>query len=554
MILVVTADNALLFLIVWEAMSLLSYFLVVFEHEKPENVHAGFVYLVMTHVGTAFLVLLFLLFYQQSGSFDFATFRSATGSLPEITRTLAFVFALIGFGTKAGLVPLHIWLPYAHPAAPSHVSALMSGVMIKTAIYGMLRVFFDFLAPQLVWWWGLVVLMLASISAVLGVLYALMEHDIKKLLAYHSVENNGIILIGVGLAMIFASYQVAPNLIPLAALAAMAALYHLINHAVFKGLLFLGAGAVVSQTHTRNIEALGGLIKLMPWTAAFFLIGAVAISALPPLNGFISEWLTFQALLLGLRVPTLIVKIIVPLSAALLAMSGALAAACFVKAFGITFLALPRSEHAKNAREVPKTMRIGMGLLAGLTVALGLLPIFVIPLLDRVTASLLGSSVGPQVLFNSLTVAPLNPGIATYAPLGLTFILFFTLPVALGIALLGGAVRLRRAQTWGCGLPQLSSRMEYTATGFSKPIRLIFKNIYQPRKQVEIETDVSSYVHKRIRYELQIEAPFEKYFYGPLSTLIMRASRGIRQIQTGSINVYLAYIFIALVILLLLVR
>jgi len=555
MILVVTADNALLFLLVWELMSVSSYFLVTFEHEKPENVQAGLIYLVMTHVGTAFIILSFLLFYQQVHSLDFAVFRAQAVSLPEATRTLVFIFGLIGFGAKAGLVPLHIWLPYAHPAAPSHISALMSGVMIKTAIYGMLRVFLDFLQPHLVWWWGLVVLVLASISTVLGVLYALMEHDLKKLLAYHSVENIGIILIGIGLAMIAGSHPESLALISLAALALMAALYHTINHAVFKGLLFLAGGAVVSQTHTRNIEELGGLIKYMPWTAACFLIGSVAISALPPLNGFVSEWLTFQSLLLGLRLPELMVKVIVPLSAALLALSGALAAACFVKAFGITFLALPRSEHPQQAQEVPATMRGGMGILALLCGALGILPVFVVPLLHAVASSLLGQSI--HVLFRGFVLAPLAPDQGTFSPLGLTLLLLVLAPVGLGIAYWSGQLRRRRAPTWTCGLTRLSahmSHMEYTATGFSKPIRLIFRNIYQPRRQVDIETDVSSYVRKRIRYELQIEAPFEKYLYGPLSAGILKISGTIRRIQTGSINMYLAYIFIALVILLLLAR
>lgn len=552
MILVVTADNALLFLIVWELMSVSSYFLVVFEHERPENVQAGWIYLVMTHVGTAFLLLSFLLFYQQVHSFDFAVFRAGAASLPDTTRTLIFIFGLIGFGTKAGLVPLHIWLPYAHPAAPSHISALMSGVMIKTAIYGMLRVFFDFLLPALVWWWGLVVLVLASISTVLGVLYALMEHDLKKLLAYHSVENIGIILIGIGLAMIAASHPESLALISLAALALTAALYHTINHAVFKGLLFLAGGAVVSQTHTRNIEELGGLSKYMPWTAAYFLIGSIAISALPPLNGFVSEWLTFQSLLLGLRLPELIVKVIVPLSAALLALGGALAAACFVKAFGFTFLALPRSKHSALAQEVPATMRGAMGILALLCAVLGILPVLILPWLNGVTSSVLGQSI--NVLFKGSVLAPLAPDQGTFSPLGLAVLLLVLAPVCLGIVYMSRGLRQRRTQTWACGLPRLSSHMQYTATGFSKPIRLTFRSIYQPRREVEVETDVSSYVRRRIRYELQIDAPFEKYFYGPLSASILKISGAIRHIQTGSINMYLAYIFIVVVILLLVVR
>ncbi|MBI1742130.1 hydrogenase 4 subunit B [Candidatus Acetothermia bacterium] len=553
MVLVVTANNALFFLIVWEVMSVVSYFLVTFDHEKTENTQAGFLYIVMTHVGTAFIVLFFLIFYQQAGSFDFEAFRKVAANLPDLAKTLLFVFALIGFGTKAGLVPLHIWLPYAHPAAPSHISALMSGVMIKTAVYGMLRIFFDFLKPDLVWWWGLVLLGLASLSAILGILYAVTEKDLKKLLAYSSVENMGIILIGVSLAMIFSSYQTSTFAI-LAAVALIAGLYHLLNHAVFKSVLFLGAGAVVSQTHTRNIEALGGLIKKMPWTAACFLIGSIAISALPPFNGFISEWLTFQALLLGFNVPDLIVKIIVPLSAALLALGAALATACFVKAFGVSFLALPRSEHVQTAQEVSSSMKWAMGSLAALCLVLGILPTAVVRLLDGVTGALVGASAAASMGVNPLTLAVPSAKIVTVAPLGLALILLIVIPVALGVAYMAGELRTRRAQTWGCGLPKLSPRMEYTATGFSKPIQLIFKSIYQPRKEIEIETDVSSYVHKRIRYELQIESPFEKYFYQPVSAFVLKISAIVRRIQTGSINTYLAYIFIALVILLLLVR
>ncbi|MBI3660671.1 hydrogenase 4 subunit B [Candidatus Acetothermia bacterium] len=554
MILVVTADNALLFLIVWELMSIVSYLLVIFEHDRPENAHAGFVYLVMTHVGTAFLILLFMLFLHQAGSFDFDAFRKVSGNFSDMAKTFLFVFALIGFGTKAGLVPLHIWLPYAHPAAPSHISALMSGVMIKTAIYGIVRVFFDFLQPELVWWWGLVVLVLATISTVWGVLYALMEHDLKKLLAYHSVENIGIILIGIGLAMIGASYKGDPNLTSLAALATIAGLYHLVNHAAFKSLLFLGAGAVISQAHTRNIEELGGLIKLMPWTAAFFLIGAVAISALPPLNGFVSEWLTFQALLLGLGLPDVIVKLTVPISAALLALSGALAAACFVKAFGISFLGMPRSEHAGHVREVSQTMRGGMGFLALLCILLGVLPMVFIPLIDRVTASLLGTSIASQMQFSLLMFAPLDHSLANISPLALGLLLLLILPFTLRLAHMGGALHRRQTQTWGCGLPLLSPRMEYTATGFSKPIRMIFQNIYQPRKEIEVETDVSQYVRKRIRYKLQIEPHFEKYFYEPLSHFILKVSGVFLRIQSGSVNIYLIYILVTLLILLLLVR
>jgi hydrogenase-4 component B len=564
MLLVVTANNAMLFLIVWEIMSIVSYFLVVFEHEKSEHRHAGFVYLAMMHIGTAFLFLLFLLFYQYVGSFDFSTFRDAVGRFPEAIKNLAFVFALIGFGTKAGLVPVHIWLPYAHLAAPSPVSALMSGVMVKTAVYGLLRIFFDFMRPELVWWWGAILLVIASLSAILGILYATTEKDLKKLLAYSSIENMGIILVGVSLAMIFVAYPNQEGFVLLAAVALVAGLYHMLNHALFKSLLFLGAGAVYSQTRTRNLEALGGLIKKMPWTAVCFLIGALSIASLPPLNGFISEWLTFQALLRGLDVPELAVKILVPLSAALLALGAALAAACFVKAFGIAFLALPRSAQTEHAREVSGSMKWSMGALASLCLALGLLPVFVLKLFDNLIAKLFEGALASNLVFSQqleinwfILTAPVSSSFKNsvlVSPLGLGLILILVIFVALAIAYFSSNLRTRVAPTWAGGLPRLTARTEYTATGFSKPIRLIFQSIYQPRKEIEIETDLSTYVPKRIRYELQSTSPFETYLYQPISELILKISNIARRIQTGSVNTYLAYIFVVLIILLLWVR
>lgn len=285
MIFVVSSNNAIMFLVVWELMSILSYLLVVFEHEKPETRKAGFIYILMTHIGTGFIIISFLILAGSSGSFSFETFRSA--ALPSYLKDIVFLSALVGFGTKAGIVPLHIWLPYAHPAAPSNVSALMSGVMIKTAIYMLIRVIFDFLGASSAWW-GILLLFLASASAILGVMYALVEHDLKRLLAFHSVENIGIILIGVGVSMVFMSTG-HPDL---AAFGLIAGLYHTMNHAIFKSLLFMGAGSLIYSTHTRNIEELGGLMKRMPWTGMFFLIGSISISALPPFNGFVSEWLT----------------------------------------------------------------------------------------------------------------------------------------------------------------------------------------------------------------------------------------------------------------------
>lgn len=549
MTLVVMADNGFFFLIVWELMSVLSYFLVVTEHQKAEVRYAGLFYLIMAHVGTAFIILVFLIFFQGTGSFAFETFRHPQHGLPEAMRTLAFLAALIGFGTKAGIVPLHVWLPYAHPAAPSHVSALMSGVMIKTAIYALVRVYFDFLGGDFPWWWGFTVLTIGAVSALLGVMYALMEHDLKSLLAYHSVENIGIILLGIGAGMLFQTY----GLKEVAALGLLAGLYHTINHAMFKALLFMGAGSLLYATHTRNMEEYGGLLRRMPWTGLFFLIGAVSISALPPTNGFVSEWLVFQSLFLSYHIPAILLKLMLPLAAAMLALTGVLALACFAKAFGISFLALPRSSHARHAKEVPMPMRLGMGLLAAVCLLLGLLPIVIVPLLDRVGASLGGVAIaGKVVALDGWALAPVNvefsslssPAIAL-GLIGLSMLGFLL------VGLFGGLAKGRYYKTWGCGI-NLSPRMEYTATGFVQPIKRVFSTIYQPTVKLETELlEESRYFAKRRRFEFHIEPLFQTYLYDPVVTFFSTMADRLRVIQAGSLHLYLTYIFLTLVVLLL---
>jgi hydrogenase-4 component B len=550
MTLVVMADDGFLFLLLWEIMSIVSYLLVVTEHEKPETRYAGFFYLVMTHVGTAFILVTYLVFFQQTGDFSFEGFRNTVASLPEGLRTLVFLTALIGFGTKAGIVPLHVWLPYAHPAAPSHVSALMSGVMIKTAIYGMIRVYFDFLGGDFPWWWGFTVLTVGAVSALLGVMYALMEHDLKSLLAYHSVENIGIILLGVGAGMIFQTY----GLPQLASLGLLAGLYHTLNHAVFKSLLFMGAGAVLSATHTRNMEEYGGLIRTMPWTALCFLIGSVSISALPPTNGFVSEWLTFQSLFLSFQLPDLLMKIMLPIAAAMLALTGALAVACFAKAFGVSFLAMPRSGHAREAKEAGWPMLTGMGLLAAACLALGVGPMVVVPVLDRVTSGFTEVRIAGRVVTDGGFA--LTPGMATgFASIStpaLAILLLVLAPAALlGAVFIGGRLRKRAWNTWGCGIP-LKPRMEYTATGFAQPIRQVFSMIYRPTVKVETEMlEESRYFAKRMRFELQLEPTFQKHLYDPVVRLFNRTADRLRIVQAGSLHLYLSYIFITLLVLLL---
>jgi len=549
MTLVVIADNGFFFLIVWELMSLLSYFLVVTEHAKAEVRYAGLFYLIMTHVGTAFIILAFLIFFQGGGSFSFEAFRHPELPFSEGMRTLAFLMALIGFGTKAGIVPLHVWLPYAHPAAPSHISALMSGVMIKTAIYALVRVYFDFLGGQFPWWWGFVVLVIGAVSALLGVMYALMEHDLKSLLAYHSVENIGIILLGLGAGMIFQTY----GLTEFAALGLLAGLYHTINHAMFKALLFLGAGSLLYATHTRNMEEYGGLLRRMPWTGAFFLIGAVSISALPPTNGFVSEWLVFQSLFLSFHLPTVLLKFMLPLAAAILALTSVLALTCFAKAFGISFLALPRSSHARQAEEVPITMRIAMGLLAVVCVLLGLAPMVVVPMLDRVVAPFAGLSIEGKVLaLDGWALAPVNVEFSSLSTPVLAFLLVALSVLGLGlVAAFGGLVKQRYYKTWGCGI-NLTPRMEYTATGFVQPIKRVFGAIYQPTVKLETELlEESRYFAKHRHFEFHIEPVFQKYLYDPVVACFISMAERLRVVQGGSLHLYLAYIFVALIVLLL---
>jgi hydrogenase-4 component B len=545
---VFVADNIWLFLIAWELMALTAYCLVSFEHEQPETRKAGVLYFVMSHVDAGCIILGLLLLFQASGDYIFDSLHAIGAKMPPGQRDAAFVLLLFGFGIKAGVVPLHIWLPAAHPVAPSNVSALMSGVLIKTGIYGLTRVCFDFFGqPPL--WWGVTILAIGAISAVLGVLYALMEHDLKRLLAYHSIENIGIILMGLGAGLMF----LHSGHVVLAALGLLAGLYHTINHASFKALLFLGAGAVLHATHTRNMEEMGGLIKRMPKTAFFFLIGAVAISALPPLNGFISEWLTYQALLRGFGTTESLLRLVFPLSGAMLALTGALAAACFVKAFGITFLAQPRSGHAQHAQDASFWMQFGMAVLTGACVWLGLFPTTFVRLLDPLTQQLTGQQLSAELgLANGFVLASPGAQPGTVSTLGMALMGLSLLPIPFGLWLaLARNSKTRRGPTWDCGLRGLTPQMAYTATGFSKPIRMIFKALFRPRRDVQREYEFSPYFAKTIRFESHVEEVFEQWIYRPVRIWILRVSRRIRTLQHGSIHYYLLYIFVTLLLLLL---
>ena len=546
----VLADNALTFLLTWETMSLSAYWLVLTESDQPGTVRAANWYLAMTHVGFASLVGMFLLLSGGELTTSFGDMRSTSALLTSLTRDAIFMLALFGFGSKAGIVPLHVWLPMAHPVAPSHVSALMSGVMIKMGIYGIVRVALDLLGGGPVWWGG-VILGIGAVSALLGVLYALMEHDLKRLLAYHSVENIGIMLIGIGAGLIFHSY----NLLILAALGFIGGLYHTINHASFKGLLFLGAGSVLHATHTRNMEEMGGLIKKMPWTAFFFLIGSAAISALPPLNGFASEWIIFQALLGGFNIPVPEVAVLMPTAVGMLALTSGLAAACFVKAFGITFLALPRSPEAEHAHESPLSMKIGMGVLALACVGLGLAPFVVVPIIGGVLNGLGGlPDTRAAFTFNVSVQSPsafgqMSPTLVMFGLL----ILFALIPLVMKIMRVNQ--KLRISDTWGCGRVGQTSRMEYTATSFAEPLRRVFAELYRPTKELSVDFHPESkYFVQSIEYKSEITPLFERWLYDPFLWLVQFTARQVRKLQSGSLHFYLMFVIIILIILLLAAR
>jgi hydrogenase-4 component B len=539
---VFAADTVITFLFAWELFTLLTAALVATEHEVSANRRAAYLYLVMSHVGTGCLIAGFLTLAAASGSVSFATVLSGHAVSGPLRDGL-FALFFLGFGVKAGVIPLHVWLPEAHPSAPTNISALMSGVLIKAGIYGIMRVCaFGLGVPRLSW--GVFVVAVGGLSAVLGVLYALMQHDLKRLLAYHSIENIGIILLGLGAAMMALSYGRGD----VASVGIAASLFHVLNHAVFKGLLFLGAGSVITATGTRHIEQFGGLLRRMPWTGLFFLIGAIAISGLPPLNGFASEWLTFQAFLFGFRgsaEPP--VMFLFPVAAALLALTAALAAACFVKAFGICFLALPRSVAAAEAREASAVMLLPQACLAALCVGLGLLPGLVLRVLGGVMASLPGLQPQADMGQGAMEIASRSSGLNAFDHVA---------PAVIGTALLGGlaaaawitrrAAATRRVPTWGCG-GELTARMEYTATAFSKPLMMIFGAVYRPTRQVEALTTVSPYFPAEVRYRSEIENTFERYVYGPLVRGIFRIADGMNVLQAGSLHAYLGYV-IALVV------
>jgi len=540
--LVVLADDAFTFLLSWELMSIASWALVLAHHRVPGNARAGYVYLLMASFGTLSLLLAFGLLAGPHGGYAFDAIRA--GAHAPWTAAAVLALVLLGAGSKAGIVPLHVWLPLAHPAAPSHVSALMSGVMTKVAVYGFVRIVFDLLGEPSAWA-GAAVLFLGGITAVLGVLHALMQHDLKRLLAYHTVENIGIIYIGLGLALAFG----ASGIHAAAALALTAALFHVLNHSLFKSLLFFGSGAVLGATGERDMERLGGLIHRMPWTALAFLIGCVAISALPPLNGFVSEWLTFQAILLSPELPQWGLKVLVPAVGGLLALSAALAAACFVKAFGVSFLGRARSEAALRARETDRLSLGAMYGLAALCLLAGVLPGVVIDALSPVALALTGARMPVQADLAWSSIVPMEAGRSSYG--GLLVFVFIAASALLAAWLIHrlASHAVRRGPAWDCGFPDPSPLTQYTAGSFAQPIRRVFGTlVFRARERVEMPPPGSL---APARFTLVLCDLVWDGLYAPLARLVGAAAERLNVLQFLTIRRYLSLVFLALVTLLL---
>ena len=545
MMLVLLARNAVLFLIAWELMALASFFLVTFEHERESVREAGWIYFVATHLGTAFLLVFFLLTARETGSMDF-TVWAEKGIQTRGLADILFLLAIVGFGTKAGFMPFHVWLPEAHPAAPSHVSALMSGVMIKTGIYGLLRALTFLGAPACAGatagrpplWWGWALIGIGLTSGVLGVLFALAQHDLKRLLAYHSVENVGIITLGLGAGLLGMSTGSSMLIV----LGFGGGLLHVVNHALFKGLLFLGAGAVLHGTGTLEIDHLGGLLKRMPWTAATFLIGAVAISGLPPLNGFVSEFLIFLGAFKGgvstggaIAVPLLVLV-------AGLALIGALAVACFTKAFGIVFLGEPRSEHVSHAHEADWTMRLPMLILAAGCVLIGLFAPVVVGSLQAVLENL--THLQPAAVSENLA-AVASP--LAWVVIGtVAFLLLLLALILLRRGLLAGR-RVETSVTWGCGYAQPTARMQYTASSFAQPLMDLFRPLLGTKKKI---SPPRGFFPEEAALKTVTPDISHEEVYRPVFGRINEWLSQLRWVQHGKVQLYVLYIAVTLIVLL----
>ncbi|HLH36035.1 MAG TPA: hydrogenase 4 subunit B [Alloacidobacterium sp.] len=531
MAVVMLADDAYLFMVAWETMALTSYFLVTSQHRIPEIRRAGFLYLLMAHIGAVCILLSFGVMQGGSCQFTFDAMRSA--SLAPFWATVAFTLALLGFGAKAGLVPMHVWLPEAHPAAPSPVSAMMSGLMLKTAIYGLLRVTFDLLHVQF-WQWGIAVLTLGLFSALFGAIFAGVQTDMKRLLAYSSIENIGLIFTGLGLSILFA----ASNLRLFAALALAAALIHALNHSLFKSMLFLATGSVLHATRQRSLGKLGGLIRSMPCVAALALIGTLAIAGLPPLNGFVSEWLLLQSFLYTPQLPHAFINMLIPLGAASLALTVALAAYVMVKFYGVIFLGKPRETLLAQAHDANWLERIGLAWLAAGCIAIGVQPQLALHAAGKTTGMLVGQTIAPDP--SVWRIAPIAPEQASYSGWIFLAVILCTIAVTFLLVRLLAHGRVRRTAPWDCGYPWQTSRMQDTAEGFGQPIRHMFGAFFRMERELPAPTDLTP------RYRVHIEDRFWRALYRPIAAAVQRLADAVSFLQGGRLAIYLLFSFLTL--------
>jgi len=541
MVMILIADDAYVFMVAWEVMTLSATFLVMANHSDPEVRYAGFLYFLISHIGALALLLCFGLLQADTGDYTFANMREQ--HLDVLWASTTFFLAFFGFGAKAGILPLHIWLPEAHPAAPSPISALLSAFVLKTGIYGFLRITFDLMQVQL-WWWGVVALTLGLITALFGVVLSATQTDMKRLLAYSSIENIGLMFTGMGLTIIFHAYDMNG----MAALSLTATLYHVASHAAFKSLLFLGTGTVLHATGERNLGKLGGLMRFMPWAAWTALIGVLAAAGLPPLGGFVSEWLLIQSFLLTPGLPNSVLNMLIPIVAGVIVLVGAMAAYVMVKFFGVIFLGQPREQKLKHAHDANIWERFGFGWLVAACLILGFFPVQLTLVIDRVTSFLVGDGIGATVAQNGvLLIAPVASHRASYMPLAFVGVLLACCLLAYLLVRIFYHGRLRRSVPWACGYPFQTSKMQDTAEGLGQPVRHIFGNFFRITRELPSEFD------KKPRYRINVEDPFWSLLYRPIAVITEYVSRAVGILQHGRISIYLLYSLATLMLLLLLV-
>jgi len=540
---VLVAGNATFFLVAWESMTVCSYLVVLRNHRRRGVARAAFLFLALGETGFALIVAAFAILAAHTGTLDLGLIAHRSSVVPAGWRDTVFVLALLGFGFKAGLVPFHIWLPEAHPAAPADGSAFLSGLVIALGVYGIALFGFQLL-PQGPAWWGLLTLGLGALSAVVGVLYALMANDLKRFLAYSSIENIGIIVTALGAALVFGAYHHRE----LEAFLLIAGLYQLVNHGVYKTLLFLETGVVEHTTGTREMNALGGLVHRLPATAVISLIGTLGIAALPPLNGFVSEWLIFQGLFQGFRISNHLTGIVIVVAGASLALTGGLAITAFARGFGIPFLGMPRSRRAAEASERGQPI-VGPGLLAAACVALGIGAPIVLTVLDRVARATTGTDIKARLLVPNLTVIPAHTGFSGFSPTYLAAYLACIAIVPVLIYLAGRPrARTRTVPVWDGGILAFTPRMQYTATTYANPTRVTFDAFYRPEFHVERASDDPAGRSGPVHYRFRVMPIFDRFLYAPVIRAVRWLADLIRPIQSGDVNLYLLYIFVVVIV------